>query len=175
MVQLPTIAVVFTLCLLFTVVVTDILWRKVHNLVTIPFIVSGVIHHTVQSGVTGLLMSLAAVLTAVVLLIVPFLLGGLGAGDIKLLGGIGAWALVPDVIWVFGIAGLLFGVLALWQWRFCWKLPAACVGSDMLTDDQTRSWSRVTPFAVLLAVGVVVRFCMVYGMKETGTALEVQV
>jgi Flp pilus assembly protein protease CpaA len=114
MVHLPVFALAFTACLLLIAVATDLLWRKVHNLVTIPLIVSGMLYHTLQSGVAGFVISVAAVLAAVGLLIVPFLKGGLGAGDIKLLSGLGAWALFPDVVWIFGIAGLLFGALSLW-------------------------------------------------------------
>jgi len=114
MVHLPTLALVFPASLLLVAAATDLLWRKVHNVVTVPLMVSGMLYHTLQSGSAGFLISVAAMCAAVGLLIVPFLQGGLGAGDIKLLAGPGAWTLFPDVVWIFGMAGLLFGLLSLW-------------------------------------------------------------
>ncbi|MFM7058309.1 MAG: prepilin peptidase [Planctomycetota bacterium] len=249
MVHLSVPALVFPMCLLLTAVVTDVLWRKVHNLVTIPLILSGVIHHAVESGMPGLLISGAAVVVAIGLLIVPFLLGGLGAGDVKLLAGIGAWTLVLDVIWVFVIAGLLLGVLSFWQRRLdfsrlvgsprlvpnglevlrnpsrrrvtTWEgeapaepshagpfneTPPVCLrggaawcgvcGRDSAQRELRplrsalcrtvgatglpawlgeRSRPGMVPFAVLLVIGVVVRFCVTCGSGELSTVLEMQV
>ena len=44
---------------------------------------------------------------------VPFALGGLGAGDVKLLGAIGAWLGPMNALWVGLYAGAAGGVLAI--------------------------------------------------------------
>ena len=44
---------------------------------------------------------------------VPFALGGLGAGDVKLLGAIGAWLGPMNALWVGLYAGAAGGILAI--------------------------------------------------------------
>jgi Flp pilus assembly protein protease CpaA len=182
MAQLPTPALAFTAGLLFIAVVTDVQSRRVHNLVTLPLMISGMLYHAAQTGIPGLLQSVAAVVLAVSLLFVPCLLGGMGAGDMKLLAGIGAWALLPDLIWIFSIAGLLAGVWSLVMslrrrrantGTFARQLLLACrirqVGRALdegswatrsLTEGHPRL--HLIPFALLLAVGIVTRFCMTH-------------
>ena len=43
----------------------------------------------------------------------PFALGGLGGGDVKLLGALGAWLGVTNVVWLALYTGVAGGVLAL--------------------------------------------------------------
>lgn len=160
--QLPISALVFTAGLLSIAVVTDVRSRRVHNLVTLPLILFGLLYHTAQTGIPGLLQSVAAVVVAVSLLLVPCLLGGMGAGDMKLLAGIAAWALLSDLIWIFSIAGLLAGVWSLVVWlkgqRQLSGTPEDLSATGKLTEGRPR-WQLI-PFALLLAVGAVTRFCM---------------
>jgi prepilin peptidase CpaA len=44
---------------------------------------------------------------------VPFALGGLGAGDVKLLAALGAWVGPTDALWIALYTGIAGGVLAL--------------------------------------------------------------
>lgn len=178
MAQLPTLALVFLAALMLVAVITDVLYLKVHNLLTIPLIISGAIYHTVHTGFPGLLHSLAAVVVAFGVLMIPFLLGGLGAGDIKLLAGVGAWTLFPDTIWIFCITGLLAGLggllLSLIRhgslsatlaevWLLIWRIRD--IGNEVdgeawdrrrFSEGQTRL--NVMPFALLLAAATVTRF-----------------
>lgn len=52
--QLPISALVFTAGLLSIAVVTDVRSRRVHNLVTLPLILFGLLYHTAQTGIPGL-------------------------------------------------------------------------------------------------------------------------
>jgi Flp pilus assembly protein protease CpaA len=158
--QLPISALVFAAGLLSIAVVTDVRSRRVHNLVTLPLILFGLLYHTAQTGIPGLLQSVAAVVMAVSLLLVPYLLGGMGAGDMKLLAGIAAWALLSDLIWIFSIAGLLAGVwsLAVWLKGQLSGTPEDLSATGKLTEGRPR-WQLI-PFALLLVVGAVTRFCM---------------
>ena len=54
----------------------------------------------------------------IALLFVPYLTGGMGAGDVKLLGAIGSVVGYKDIFFIFlysGIAGLVFGLI----WILC--------------------------------------------------------
>jgi len=69
---------------------TDIVERKIYNWTTIPAAVLGVILNFLADGAPGLKTSLMGLLTGLAVFLLPFLLGGMGAGDVKLMGAIGA-------------------------------------------------------------------------------------
>lgn len=69
---------------------TDWRERKIYNLILIPVFCFGLAFHLVTAGGQGLVHSLAGFLTGLSILIIPFALGGMGAGDVKLLAVIGA-------------------------------------------------------------------------------------
>ena len=69
---------------------TDIKNRKILNIVTFPTILIGFLINTISLGWEGFLLSLLGMLTGFGLLVVPYLLGGMAAGDVKLLMAIGA-------------------------------------------------------------------------------------
>ncbi|MEY3172105.1 MAG: hypothetical protein RLZZ436_18 [Planctomycetota bacterium] len=181
MAQLPAFALAFLAGLMLIAVVTDVLYFKVHNLLTIPLIVSGAVYHTVQTGLPGLLHSLAAIVVAFGMLIIPFLLGGLGAGDIKLLAGVGAWTLFPDTIWIFCIAGLLAGLggllLSLLKHGSISETLAEvwiliCRIRDIGNEVDGDAWARrqfsagqkrlnLIPFALLIAAAMGIRFFII--------------
>ena len=71
--------------------VTDIRTLRIHNVLTVPVCLSGLLFHGMQSGWEGLIASLAGVGIGFAVLILPYLMGILGAGDVKLLMGMGAW------------------------------------------------------------------------------------
>lgn len=64
-------------------------------------------------GGSGLTASLAGWAVGLGLFIPFFLLGGMGAGDVKLLAAVGAWLGVPGVVWAALYGALCGGVLAL--------------------------------------------------------------
>lgn len=71
--------------------VIDGLQLKVPNWLTFPLIFSGWIYSTVAFGWEGLGWSLFGTLVGLALLLPSYAIGGMGAGDVKLLAGVGAW------------------------------------------------------------------------------------
>lgn len=70
--------------------ITDICYRKIMNVVTMPAALAGLVYHCISGGLYGLGISLCGLLAGIVILIIPFIVGGIGAGDVKLLGVVGA-------------------------------------------------------------------------------------
>lgn len=93
--------------------VTDLRKFKIHNLLTLPLLVLGFVYHGIVSGTDGLLFSLWGTLFGGGILLVLFLLGGIGGGDVKLLAGVGAWLGIMVTFWLFNIAAIAAGVYAL--------------------------------------------------------------
>ena len=71
-------------------------WKlKVPNWLTFPMIMAGWIYSTVYFGWEGLGWSLAGTVAGLALLLPLYAIGGMGAGDVKLLAGVGAWTAQP--------------------------------------------------------------------------------
>jgi len=65
---------------------------RVPNLITYPFMIGGWIYSfCFQNGLEGLGWSLAGTLLGMSILMLFYAVGGMGAGDVKLMGGVGAW------------------------------------------------------------------------------------
>ena len=71
--------------------VTDIRSLRIRNTLTVPLCLSGIVFHCWMGGWSGLSVSVAGIGIGFAVLILPYLMGILGAGDVKLLMGMGAW------------------------------------------------------------------------------------
>ena len=92
---------------------TDIRSQKIPNLLTYPTIILSLLYNLFTKGPEGLLLSLAGLVIGLFFFMIPYLKGGIGAGDVKLMGAVGA-ALGPKfVINAFLFTGIIGGVYAL--------------------------------------------------------------
>ncbi len=108
------------LVLLFlSAAVTDLKWNKIYNRQTYPAMICGLILGFATAGVYGLVIHFLGLVVGLSLLFVFYLLGGVGAGDVKLLGAIGALKGATFVLYTMFYAGLVGGAMALgiiiWQ------------------------------------------------------------
>lgn len=93
--------------------VIDGLKLKVPNWITFPMIVAGWIASTMVFGWAGLGWSLVGTVVGLALLMPAYAIGGMGAGDVKLLAGVGAWVGATHTFWAFLVSALVGGVIAL--------------------------------------------------------------
>src|SRR5262245_35870665 len=90
-----------------TAAVLDYRTKKIPNWLTVSAALLGLAYHTFTPGGMGAVAALAGLAIGFSLLILPWLLGGGGMGDVKLLAALGAW-LGPVLILVsFGVAAML--------------------------------------------------------------------
>ena len=68
----------------------DVKERKIPNKITFTGIMIGLIFNLITGGWTGLLASIGGMLAGLAIFFLPFVMGGMGAGDVKLMGAIGA-------------------------------------------------------------------------------------
>lgn len=100
--------IVLLICL-----ITDLKSRKIYNKVLFPTLVIAFVGHFIISGWAGLSAVSLGFLLGLAILLIPFLLGGMGAGDVKLLAVIGA---LKGSAFVFTTAiymALVGGIIAL--------------------------------------------------------------
>ncbi|GAA0480491.1 prepilin peptidase [Salinibacillus aidingensis] len=105
------IEVILSVILIISLI-TDIKARKILNIVTIPAIGFAFIYYVITGGLHGLLFSTGGFLLGLGLLFLPFLLGGVGAGDVKLLAAIGALQGMQFVFYAFIYTALIGGMIA---------------------------------------------------------------
>jgi prepilin peptidase CpaA len=89
---------------------TDVWKYKISNLLTVPLLFGGIAFHAITNGWSGLGFSMAGAAFGFGVLIFFYVLGGVGAGDVKFVAGIGAWLGLLTTAEVFFIAGLVIGV-----------------------------------------------------------------
>ena len=93
--------------------ITDLKSRKIYNKILFPALVLGVGINIFNQGWQGLFTSAQGFLLGLGLLLIPFILGRMGAGDVKLLAVIGALKGPYFVFYTFIAMGLAGGLLAL--------------------------------------------------------------
>ena len=93
--------------------VLDVRSRRIPNFLTFGSALAALVYHLWAAGFHGLLFSLSGWCVGVGLLLPLFLLGGMGAGDVKLLGAVGSWLGPLGVLWAGLYAVLAGGILAL--------------------------------------------------------------
>jgi prepilin peptidase CpaA len=93
--------------------VTDVRTRRIPNLLTFGAAALGLVAHSAFSGFDGFLTGAAGWLAGAGLFLPFFLLGGMGAGDVKLLAALGAWLGPRDAFWLAVYASLAGGAMAI--------------------------------------------------------------
>lgn len=92
---------------------TDLKSRRILNMVVVPGVVLAFACNLWYSGAPGLLISLKGLLVGLALFFLPFILGGMGAGDVKLMGFIGS-VMGPQFAVLTGLGtGVAGGLVAL--------------------------------------------------------------
>jgi prepilin peptidase CpaA len=103
----------------FTLVVAaviDGLKLKVPNWLTFPMIISGWVYSAAFSpfaGWEGLLYSVVGTVVGLALLLPAYAIGGMGAGDVKLLAGVGAWVWGTATLYAFALSAIIGGIIAI--------------------------------------------------------------
>ena len=91
----------------------DVRTRRIPNRLTFPAAALGLVAATVAHGGHGSVASGAGLLVGLALFFPLFVLKGLGAGDVKLMGALGAWLGTSTTLGVAFYTSLAGGVLAL--------------------------------------------------------------
>jgi prepilin peptidase CpaA len=91
----------------------DVRTRRIPNWLTFPAALLGLVAATAAYGGHGAVSSAAGLLVGLAVFFPLFMLKGLGAGDVKLMGALGAWLGTSLVVGVAFYTSLAGGVLAL--------------------------------------------------------------
>lgn len=95
---------------------------RVPNWITFPMVLAGLIFNASTGGWEGLQDALIGMVVGLATLLPLYAVGGMGAGDVKLMAGLGAW-LGPVVAWnAFVVSVVVGAVMAIIMvlWRKSW-------------------------------------------------------
>jgi prepilin peptidase CpaA len=92
--------------------VTDFRSRRIPNVLTFGASAAAVVFWCLSHGWSGLASSLGGWALGCALFLPWFLLGGMGAGDVKLLAALGAWAGPTEAVWIAVYAAIAGGIFA---------------------------------------------------------------
>lgn len=87
---------------------TDLYRRKIYNAVLLPATAFALVYRGITGGWPNVADGLAGLGLGIAILIIPYIAGGVGAGDVKLLGTIGACGGTLLVLYTF-FAGAIMG------------------------------------------------------------------
>ena len=94
-------------------VVSDLRTRRIPNLLTFGAALAAIVVRSYVGGLPEAGWSLAGWVVGLACFFPFFALGGMGAGDVKLLGAVGAWLGPAAAVWVALFASIAGGVMAL--------------------------------------------------------------
>lgn len=153
-------------------VYTDLRKRKIYNIVVIPAAVAGIILHSILAGPAGLLFSIKGLGAGLGLLFIPFIFGGFGAGDVKLLGAVGALKGTVFVVKTFlatGIAGGILAVVMLLKqkrlistlkrlWFSLYVLAGSVFKVNTLKSLDKAEFHESLPYGLAICIGTVIAY-----------------
>ncbi len=93
--------------------VTDVRSRRIPNVLTLGGAAAALVFHAVTAGGAGVGAATIGWLVGTAVFLPFFLLGGMGAGDVKLMAALGAWLGPAEAFAIAIYASLAGGVLAL--------------------------------------------------------------
>lgn len=106
--------------------IVDTACSRIPNLANLVLLLTGLGHHVYSTGASGLLFSVLGILTGFSLLFLPYLMGGMGAGDVKAMAALGALLGPGAIFQVFLYTGLFGGLLALFHYALSHNLKEKC-------------------------------------------------
>ena len=106
-------AIIFLSGVLIVSAVIDVRIQKIPNLITYPTMLIALSHHWFVMGLDGLLFSLGGLVVGIGLFLLPYLMGGMGAGDAKLMGAVGGVTGAKGALIAFVLTAIVGGVYAL--------------------------------------------------------------
>ncbi len=148
---------------------------KVPNWLTFPFIACGWIHWTLQDGVSGLGWSLFGTFVGMMLLLVLRNVGGMGAGDVKLLAGVGAWLGAVVTLYAFAATAIVGGAMAAFmiyrsgQWEKHWAMAHQILHEWKTVRNpeklaaiarERKPTMKLLPYGIPMAIGSIAYFAL---------------
>ena len=152
---------------------------RVPNWITFPMIVSGWVYSCIWYGLDGQLWyvglgwSLAGTAVGLATLLPAYAIGGMGAGDVKLMAGIGAWVYCAVTFYAFCVSAIVGAILAVAmiiisrQSKTHWNQFFFIINEIMTVRNpealatiagERKASMRLLPYGIPIAIGTIMYF-----------------
>lgn len=111
--NMHSIFIFILIIVLVIAAIWDLFYHKIPNRLIFPAAVAAVVYHTVLNGWSGFFFSLEGIGLGIVIFLPFYMLGGMGAGDVKLLGAVGAFVGPYGVFLAFLFTAITGGIYAI--------------------------------------------------------------
>jgi prepilin peptidase CpaA len=105
-----SVSMITVLTILILSAIIDLRTQKIPNIITYSSMLAALCLHTANNGMSGLIFSLKGIAAGIALLIVPYMMSGMGAGDAKLMGVVGSFLGAKATFEAFLLIGVCGGV-----------------------------------------------------------------
>lgn len=154
---LNSTVIICLMAVLAAAVIIDVKSHRIPNVLLFPALAFSLMLNAAVGGVDGLLGSLAGLVLGIAMLLPLYVMGGMGAGDVKLLGVVGSF-LGPWATVVAGMATMIAGAIVgltviLWR-RFRPGIPLhrfPPAGAQVVTSAGSTSRVRPAPKNIQIA------------------------
>jgi prepilin peptidase CpaA len=118
-------------------VIEDLRRQKIPNFVTFPTMALAAAYSSSAYGLEGFLFSIGGLTLGIVFFIVPYIMGGMGAGDVKLMGAAGA---------IFGPKGIILASIMVFLIGGAYGLLLMLITPGYTSSFLRRQWSTLKTF-----------------------------
>ncbi len=150
----------------------DYAQRRVPNWLNLALIVTGFAVQYWFFGGSGLRVGFLGLMTGFGLLIVPWLMHGMGAGDVKLMAAIGVWMGPLLTFYSFALGAMIGGVVAVMMIVGSGRLRMACANMGIIWSKCTNSQTMFTEFGSAKSFGNTSQL-LPYGVPLTAGTLVI--
>jgi prepilin peptidase CpaA len=173
MTQVPPEVVWLVSVVLVEAAIIDGLQLRVPNWLTFHFVAGGMAYACWAGGTQALLWSMAGASVGLLTLLPLYAIGGMGAGDVKLMAGLGAWmgpALTLGAFVASAITGGVFGlamIVASGDWIRHWAMFQT-IGHEIISirdpaqlaqrAGERKKSMMLLPYGIPIAVGSILYF-----------------
>jgi prepilin peptidase CpaA len=91
----------------------DLKYYRIPNYLTFAGMIGALTLYSTAGGLNGFLFSLKGISVGIGVLLIPYLMGGMGAGDAKLMGVVGGFLGAKSVLGVFMLTAAFGGIYAI--------------------------------------------------------------
>lgn len=147
-------------------IITDYKYKKIYNKITFPGMAIGILTNILfLNSTNNLILSLQnaiyGIILGFILLFIPYYLGGMGAGDVKMLMMVGAFIGPKRIFIVFlisSISGLIYSITAIIKKNGIMGIIIAgnkILTKEFLKDKIKDNKAHTLPFAINIGIGTI--------------------
>jgi prepilin peptidase CpaA len=154
---------------------SDVATRRIPNALTFGAALAALAAHAWIGGLPGAAMAVAGWAVGIALFLPVFALGGMGAGDVKLLAGVGAWVWSTTTLYAFAVSTIVGAIIAVlmvviqrkWNkhhaqfWMICTEILTVKDPEQLAAIAADRKPSMMLlPYGIPIAIGTIAYFAV---------------